>query len=125
MTTIAGARLQLPDIDDVTPFGSQDQDCIDELCQVLDRYGALERFGIMLLHQHFELGPDEVLVEAADVDSRVLTIRPQKVGQLGSTIETSWRFGPLTGQQRCETLCEKDRNFDGEEYHRRAHYTTR
>jgi hypothetical protein len=126
MTTIAGVhRLQLPDIDDVTPLGSQDQACIDELHRVLERYGALERFGITLLHQHFELGPNEVLVEAVDVDNRVLTIRPQKVSQLGPTIETSWRLDPLTGQQRCETLCERDRNVDGEEYHRRAHYTTR
>jgi hypothetical protein len=54
---------RLPDIDQVIPMGPTDDQLMADLRCVLDQHGALERFGITLLHQHFDLGDDEVLVQ--------------------------------------------------------------
>lgn len=61
---------RLPDIDQVVPLGPDDPQLIHELRDVLDRHGALERFGITLLHQHFDVAEGEVLVETVDPAAR-------------------------------------------------------
>jgi hypothetical protein len=57
----------LPDMDatDVGVLGEDDQACLDELGQYLAGTDAWKRFGIWLLHKHFEPGPGEVFVERA------------------------------------------------------------
>jgi hypothetical protein len=85
-------------IDDVATLSSKDQAVIDQVRQVLEENGALDRFGLTLLHSHFDLGPDEVLVETVDAESRTLTIRPRDKAELmqkSDPIQTSWRLdGP-------------------------------
>lgn len=114
----------LPSIDELEPVGPADEACLEELRGVLARHGKLNRFGVTLLHQHFPLDETEVLVEAVDEVNRTLTIRPKAIEDVAASIETSWRLDSPTGQQRCETRCETDRDYEGNEYHRRAHYTT-
>lgn len=60
----------LPSIDSVTPFCSADDACLKELSDVLKKYGAISRFGISLLHSHFRMSEDEVLLEETDLQSR-------------------------------------------------------
>ncbi|HST69504.1 MAG TPA: hypothetical protein VLI94_07590 [Solirubrobacterales bacterium] len=85
-------------IEEVESLSSKDQDVIDQVRRVLEENGALDRFGLTLLHSHFDLGPDEVLVETVDADSRTLTIRPLDRSELmrkSDPIQTSWRLdGP-------------------------------
>lgn len=114
---------ELPDITEVTPVGTQDQACIAEVRAVLERHGALQRFGLTLLHQHFEMNENEILVESVDTQSRVLTIRPTKVNGTDG-IETSWRLDDPAAMQRCETMCQPDRDAQGNPIHFRPHYTT-
>lgn len=57
----------LPDMDatDVGELREDDHACLEELGQYLVSTDAWQRFGIWLLHKHFEPGPGEVFVERA------------------------------------------------------------
>jgi hypothetical protein len=98
---------RLPDIDQVIPMGPTDDQLMADLRCVLDQHGALERFGITLLHQHFDLGDDEVLVESVDPTTRTLTIRPKTASQFEGmrSIETQWRLDDARGMLRCVQVC--------------------
>lgn len=67
---------RLKDIDDTTPINEGDFDCLHEVRDVLKRHGMLDRFGIALLHSHFDLGANEVWLEECDEENRVLITRP-------------------------------------------------
>lgn len=79
---------------DVDPFSADDEQLFADVREVLIRHGALDRFGLTLLHRHFEMSEDEVLVESVDADARTLIIRPERLdaGQGESPTATSWRF---------------------------------
>jgi hypothetical protein len=113
----------LPDIDEVEPISEKDQACIDAVRAVLKEYGALSRFGITLLHQHFAVSEDEVMMEFVDKENRVLTTRPVKAVDHPSenSVETSWRLDSLTGTKKCETRCNKPYGKNGP--HIKQHYT--
>ena len=97
----------LPDIDEVDPRSATDSACLDEIRQVLIRYGAAERFGVSLLHQHFEVGNDEILVEECDSVARTLVIRPRKTSEMEGVkrIETNWRLDSDTSLLACVQVC--------------------
>ena len=86
--------FRLPNIDEVGPFSEDDEACFEEIKQVLTKHGRLQRFGVCLLHAHFPITGDEVLVESCDPSTRTLTTRPVNRAQFGRTkpIETSWRL---------------------------------
>jgi hypothetical protein len=82
-------------IDAVESLGDQDAAVIDKVRAVLEEHGALDRFGLTLLHSHFDIGDDEVLVERVDAETRTLTIRPEKKAVLdeeADPVVTSWRL---------------------------------
>jgi hypothetical protein len=83
-----------PSIHDVEAVDSTDEACLAEMKSVLERHGKTKRFGVTLLHQHFALGDEEVLVEHCDLDARRLTTEPQAATDeiLGHYIPTVWRF---------------------------------
>lgn len=94
----------------------------DDVREVLAKHGALQRFGLTLLHQHFHMDEDEVLVESIDKEHRTLTLQPALIDSTGGT-ETSWRLDDKVAQRRCETLCEPiPQQYGGG--HNRNHYTT-
>lgn len=113
----------LSDIREVEPFGPKDQACFDEVRDVLARHGMLSRFGVTLLHRHFEVGNDEVLVERIDVEKRILQTTPVPRDEVGDAIQTSWRFDDSVIGQMCETQCQPDRDAQGNPIHMRPHYT--
>lgn len=88
----------LPDIDAVEPAGDGDAACLDEVSRVLRKHGKEGRFGVALLHKHFDLAEDEMLVEYSDPVNRVLTITPVKKAEAGRTVETIWMFGEGQGR---------------------------
>lgn len=90
----------LPDIDDVDPMGEQDRPVIEEVRSVLEKHDALGRFGLTLLHSHFELADDEILVECVDAENRTLTVRPRSTSEIPDDVEvtvTSWRLDTPDG----------------------------
>ncbi len=112
----------LRDIDDVEPLNEADMPCMQDLREVLVRHGRSDRFGIALLHKHFDLAEDEVLVERTNVESRVQTIRPERIDTPGQVTETIWQLsadGPnaILG---CRQYCGGDVHGNHGSYHART-----
>ncbi|WP_077920566.1 hypothetical protein [Spirosoma sp. 209] len=108
---LATQLSELTDIHDVEPLNDSDYDCLTEIRDVLKKHGRQERFGVMLLHKHFDIASDEVLVEYTDIAGRMQTIKPEKKGStLLNTIETSWILGDgdRIAMTICNTRCWKD-----------------
>ncbi|HEX5407728.1 MAG TPA: hypothetical protein VFX16_36125 [Pseudonocardiaceae bacterium] len=79
MSTVILKSMQWADLDhiaDVRPIGDADAACLDEVRLVLARHNALDRFGIALLHNHFDLGDDEMMLETTDAERREHLVRP-------------------------------------------------
>jgi hypothetical protein len=94
----------LKDFHEVEPINESDSACLDEVCEVLKKHGKLERFGVSLLHKHFDLAADEVLVEDNDPQTRVLTVKAVKKNQTDHLTETMWRF--VDGQRVATLRCD-------------------
>lgn len=111
-TEINSITEHLIDIHDVEPLNETDYPCLEEIRDILKRHGMQSRFGVMLLHKHFELEDDEVLVESTDIESRIQTIIPVKKAEISdsTSIETSWMLsdGDKTLMTACLTQCWKD-----------------
>lgn len=107
-TQVAATPNALVDISEVSPMSDADQELFGELHEVLKKHNALRRFGITLLHQHFEISPDEVLLETTDRQSRTQTIRPVLKAGIHDLeyIETSWRLD--TGKPLMACICVND-----------------
>ena len=75
----------LTDIDDVQPIDDSDAACLEEVRLVLARHGNLGRFGIALLHSHFQVAEDEMMLETTDVEHREQRVRPVKKSGLEQT----------------------------------------
>jgi hypothetical protein len=100
----------LKHIDEILPLNSNDNTCLEELKSVLQKHNALDRFGITLLHKHFEMEDDEILLEECDEESRTLILRPVKQDSRDNvkSIETNWRLDTSTAMARCVSLCQYD-----------------
>ncbi|MGH9444140.1 MAG: hypothetical protein ACRD4Q_13765 [Candidatus Acidiferrales bacterium] len=70
------------DIEEVEPVSDKDADVLSELREVLVKHNAVDRFGIMLIHKHFDLAENEQMVEFTDLENRRLT-PPAYVGGNG------------------------------------------
>ncbi len=68
----------LKHIADVRPIDESDKDCLEEIRRVLAKHDCLDRFGVSLLHSHFDLGDDEILLETTDMEKREHWVRPVK-----------------------------------------------
>jgi hypothetical protein len=99
----------LPHINDVVPLSDEDQACLREVREVLEKHHRQSRFGIALLHKHFNLDADELLVEHCDAAQRVLTTRPRKQSELGDTplIRTIFAFDKEL-ERDCQPYCPTD-----------------
>lgn len=69
-------------IDNVRPIDDEDLPCLNEIFEILKKHNCIDRFGVVLLHKHFDLQEDEVLLETTDVDGREQWIRPIKESYL-------------------------------------------
>lgn len=86
----------LQDIDEVEPLGEADAECIRDLYAVLAKHGKERRFGVTLIHKHFAMEADEVLLEHTDAAARRLTLAPAKADSdaIRRSVQTSWMLGP-------------------------------
>jgi hypothetical protein len=83
---------RLDHIADVKPIDDADAACLEDIRQVLLKHSALSRFGVSLLHRHFELNDDELMMETTDVDRREHWVRPVKrswLAENGVTAQTT------------------------------------
>jgi len=63
-------------IADVDPIGDADAACLEEIRQALLKHGKTARFGVSLLHSHFGLAADEIMLEETNVATREQWVRP-------------------------------------------------
>lgn len=64
----------LMDIDEVELLGDRDHEVLTDRREVLRKHGAMDPFGVYLLHKHFDLNENEVLMESTDAFARVTTV---------------------------------------------------
>lgn len=95
MTQMQAVQMNsFPHINEVHGLCSADDECMAEVQAVLSKHGKTGKFGLTLLHKHFELRENEILVEHCDEVSRVLTCKPISISEIpsGQLIQTVWRF---------------------------------
>ncbi|MBD2483002.1 hypothetical protein [Planktothrix sp. FACHB-1365] len=119
-------RVSLPDIDEVTPISDKDIACFNEIRSILQRYDNIHRLGICLLHDHFPLADDEVLLETCDKESRILTIKPVKKTDpdVANSIGTQYRLDVDQTEQftlGCKLEC-KTHPDTGKHYGYKEHF---
>lgn len=100
--TIASGRA-LPRFEEAEGLGPQDSQFVRDLVAVLEKHGNLDRFGLCLLHDHFPVASDEVLVETHDVAARSLRIEVEKAATTGHTRPSQWRFVKTGGGDGAES----------------------
>jgi hypothetical protein len=87
------------------PFAASDLTCLQEVQEVLERHGKSHVFGVNLLHKHFDLADDEIMLETQDPVERTLRSRPVKLSELEQTpyAVTVWRFdgGTIRAMAAC------------------------
>jgi len=83
---------RIRDLRDVAPLDARDLACMAELREVLARHGRLERFAVQLIHKHFELAEDEVLIEYSDAARREHRLRVERRDGANArhAVPTSW-----------------------------------
>lgn len=114
----------LDGIDELDPI-DRDHACLAELRDVLVKHGCERRLGIALLHKHFDLRADEVLLERCDSANRTLTMRPVKRSELGlDVIQTLWQVegNGMAVTMGCSSFCPI--GADGKHYGYKDHYDT-
>jgi len=102
----------LPHIDDVEPLNESDAACINEIREVLKRHSALDRFGVTLLHKHFQLESDEMLVEVTNEENRTQKILPMKKKSIDKfcVAQTAWRLSDNKATLGCYSTCIRGPN---------------
>ena len=83
---------QLDHIADVRPIDDSDAECLEEIRAVLAKHNYLDRFGVTLLHNHFDVTDDEMMLETTDLERREHLVRPVKRSWLeerGITAQTT------------------------------------
>jgi hypothetical protein len=84
-------------------MSERDAPVLREIRDVLLRHGAINRFGVTLLHKHFELRDGEQLVEYIQPENRTLISKPIVGLDEGRSTETAWRFA-ADGEGAAATL---------------------
>lgn len=107
-TTPARIRIEGPDgsaksggpwdslerIHDVELLSDADLAVLADVREVLEKHRALERFGVTLLHSHFDVSANEVLVERVDADARSMAISTEPLATFDAVelVPTAWRY---------------------------------
>lgn len=91
-----------------------DVQCLREVAAVLRQHGREWRFGVNLLHSHFELSDDEVLLETSDPDDQSLWIRPVTKDEVANDDVTPTAWCLASGEPQMGCVCK---NFGGDHRH--------
>ena len=106
---------RLPDLHQVQPLDGNDLVCMAELRAVLARHRRLGRFALHLIHRHFELGEDEVLVEYSDPAKREQwqRVESRDSGALHDAVPTTWTLGAAAPLAVCVCAYDVERGHLG------------
>lgn len=95
-------------IDDIEPLKDDDFDVLTKIGELLRKRGKEGRFGVSLLHKHFDLQPGEIMYEETDLANRRLVskIVSEKAYAQDNVIETMWRFPQgIEAGTVCSVIC--------------------
>lgn len=106
MTDLAIAPMQwanIADLHDVPALSDADFDCMRDIREVLLKHDKVDRFALHLVHKHFDLQDDEVLVEYNDAGPREQYFRVEKATPeiLENSIPTTWTLEGMQPLARC------------------------
>ena len=82
-------------VDKVAPLSDDDYAVLNEIKQVLEKHNAVDRFGVSLIHRHFELKEDEIVFETTNEEARVQQIEvcaSSSIKDRSDILETQWVF---------------------------------
>jgi hypothetical protein len=104
----------LPTFEHAAPLGENDSAFLQEVATVFERYGNIDRFGLCMLHEHFPVADDEILMETHDSQARTHAVRTIKRSDIGDAKDTMWRIRADDGAEpafQAEALmaCEMDK----------------
>ena len=104
---LAFAVNNLTDINDVERRLESEAGLFAEVKEVLRRHGVEKKYGLALLHKHFDLADDEVLMEYTDVENRTLVSKATKRSDISivSAIETVWSLDGDHVTTGCGIFC--------------------
>ena len=104
---LAFAVNRQPDIHETDARTESEAAVFLEIKGVLKKYGLETKYGLTLLHKHFDLAEDEILIEYTDVENRTLTSKPTKIGTVSSNslIETTWALDQDVVMGHCVNVC--------------------
>jgi hypothetical protein len=104
---LTSALNRLTDIHQVTRRLDSEAAMFDEVRDVLKRHGVEKKYGLALLHKHFDLAEDEVLMEYTDLENRTLTMKPARRSEAmaGNAIETLWSLDSGNATIACVVFC--------------------
>jgi hypothetical protein len=110
MDTTTRGVMPGPFLRSLSPRTAADNALFAELKDVLERHHAVSRFGIALLHDHFDMAPDELLAETCDAATRTLVCRPARRADLrGVPLDTMWRLDIEGSREvQCVATCYID-----------------
>ena len=101
LPTLENPYRGLTDIDDTPDPSQSEREQLERLADFMAKEGMTERFGITLLHDHFPVSDDEILIEFYDAENRTLTTRPCPKTDLAKYTqaprETQWRWDNASG----------------------------
>ena len=113
MTSLAIEPLQwgkLADLHDVPPLQADDMECMKAIRSVLKQFGKLDRFALHLIHKHFDIADDEVLVEYSNAQTREQFFRPEKRDSADArdAVPTTWILKDIEASALC--VCARTEN---------------
>ena len=98
----------IDDIVDMEPIGAKDAEVLDAIRSVILEHGYEDRFGVCLIHKHFDVAEGEALLETTDELNRVSTIQVVRAEDAASAMETAWKFernDPIRAGRKCTVKC--------------------
>ena len=101
---------KLDDLHDTAPLNIEDFACMDAVREVLMKFNKVERFALHLVHKHFDLADDEILVEYSNANTREQFFRPEKADSevARESIPTTWMLKDMEPSVIC--TCARTEN---------------
>lgn len=94
---------QVKDLHECQPLADDDVACMEDVRAALAKHGKLDRFALHLIHKHFDVADDEILVEYSNADSREQFFRVEKADSPDArqSIPTTWTLERMEPMARC------------------------
>jgi hypothetical protein len=95
--------MHIKDLHECSPMAEDDFECMKDVRAALAKHGKLDRFALHLIHKHFDVADDEILVEYSDPQTREQFFRVEKADSPDAkqSIPTTWTLEQMEPMARC------------------------